>query len=81
MTRVYPDELHLGQQVFVQVDPTAHPIKAHVTKIDAQQGMIHVHPVGSNVRWAAHPRLIRNSHGEYLHQDGQHFYYSRTRSL
>jgi hypothetical protein len=81
MARQYPSELHLGQKIFVQLDPTAHPIAALVTKIDRDEGLIHVNPIGYKVRWAAKPRAISNGQGQYLRFNNQEFFFAENRAM
>ena len=81
MARQYPNELHIGQNVLVYVNPTGHPIEAIVTKIDGDKGLIHVNPVGYKVRWAARPRAITTMNGMFLHFNENQFYFAEHRSL
>ena len=81
MARQYPSELHLGQKIFVQPDPTVHPIAALITKIDLEHGLIHVNPIGYKVRWAAKPRAVSNDEGQYLHFDNQGFHFENVRAI
>jgi len=81
MPRQFPDELHIGQKVFVHLHPTAHPVEALVTYIDAIKGLIHVNPIGYKVRWAAHPRAISSLRGLYLHFENEQFFFSSKPSF
>ncbi len=81
MYRQYAPELHLGQKVFVHIDPTAHPIEALVTKIDHETGTVHVNPIGYKVRWQANPRAISNMAGQFLRFEGNQFFFGKRRSL
>jgi hypothetical protein len=81
MARQYPNELHLGQNVLVYVDPTGHPVEALVTKIDNDEGTIHVNPIGYKVRWIAKPRAIATKNGLFLRFENKQFYFAPTRSL
>lgn len=81
MARQYPSELHIGQKVLVNFNAGMHPIAALVTKIDRQEGRVHVNPIGYKVRWAAKARAITNTSGQYLHHDGAEFSFRETRPL
>lgn len=81
MARQYPSELHLGQKIFVQPAPSAHPIAALITKIDRENGLIHVNPIGYKIRWAAKPRAISNGEGQYLRFSNQEFYFDERRAM
>ncbi|MEM9953452.1 MAG: hypothetical protein AAFV93_08205 [Chloroflexota bacterium] len=76
MARQYPPELHIGQRVLVNFTSGMHPIEALVTNIDAEQGMVHVNPVGHKVRWAAKPRAISNLAGQFLRFEDKRFKFS-----
>jgi hypothetical protein len=81
MTRQYPEELHIGQKVYVRFDPTAHPIAALVTAVDTSRGVVQVNPIGYKIRWATRPRAISNEEGHFLHFDDQHFFFAPTRPI
>ncbi|GAB5493448.1 MAG: hypothetical protein Phog2KO_36630 [Phototrophicaceae bacterium] len=81
MARQYPSELHIGQKVLVNFNAGAHTIEALVTKIDRQEGMVHVNPIGYKVRWAAKPRIIRNIAGQFLNFEDEEFSFRETRML
>ena len=81
MARQYPSELHIGQKVLVNLTAGMHPIEALVTKIDREQGMVHVNPIGRKVRWAAKPRAISNTAGQFLRFEGKEFSFRETRKL
>ncbi len=81
MARQYPSELHIGQKVLVNLTAGTHPIEALVTKIDHQEGMVHVNPIGYKVRWMAKPRVISNTAGQYLNFADEEFSFRETRSL
>ncbi len=75
MARQYPTELHIGQKVYVYVNPTTHPITARVTKIDRADGVVHVHPIGYAVRWAIMPRAIASLNGQRLYYKDNDFHF------
>jgi len=81
MARQYPSELHIGQKVLVNFTSGMHPIEALVTKIDREQGMIHVNPIGYKVRWAAKPRAITNTSGQFLRFENDEFSFREIRTL
>lgn len=81
MARQYPSELHIGQKVLVNFNAGMHSIEALVTKIDHRDGMVHVNPIGYKVRWAAKPRVIRNTAGQFLNFEDQEFSFRETRKL
>lgn len=75
-SRQFPEELHIGQKVLVRFSPTSHPIPAIITLINAEEGFVHVNPVGYKVRWQANPRAITTTKGQFLHFTENTFYYS-----
>ena len=79
MARQYTTNLHIGQKVLVNFTSGMHPIEALVTKIDRQQGMVHVNPIGYKVRWAAKPQAISNTAGEYLRYKDNEFKFGKSR--
>lgn len=81
MARQFPTELHIGQKVYVRVNPAAHAIEALVTHIDRDNGIIHVNPIGYKIRWRARPRAIANMDGEFLRYENDSFHFGKRRSL
>ena len=81
MARQYPSELHIGQKVLVNLTAGMHPVEALVTKIDSEQGMVHVNPIGYKVRWAAKPRAITNTAGQFLRYEDKSFSFRETRRI
>ncbi|MGJ3239252.1 MAG: hypothetical protein ACFE0Q_11145 [Anaerolineae bacterium] len=81
MARQYPSELYIGQKVMVNLATGMHPIEALVTNIDYDQGMIHVNPIGHKVRWAAKPRAICNTAGQFLYYENKEFTFRETPTL
>lgn len=81
MARQYPNELYIGQKIFVQLDPTSHAIPALVAEIDHQQGLVHVNPIGYKIRWIAKARAISTDEGLFLHFDDRGFFFEKYRAL
>lgn len=78
MPRHYPPELHVGQKVMVHPSPADHAIEAVVTFLDTVKGLVHVAPVGSNIKWAARPRAISSPDGFFLHFEKRRFTFKET---
>lgn len=75
-SRDFPLEVHIGQKVLVRPSPTEYAIPALITFIDAQNGVIHVNPIGYKVRWQAKPRAVTTPQGLFLHFANNNFFYS-----
>jgi hypothetical protein len=65
----------------VYPNPTAHPMTAYITHLDAEEGMVHINLAHKKGKWKAYPRAIVSMQGEYLHFDGQHFVFQRSPKL
>lgn len=76
MTRLIPDELHIGQKILVHPNPTTHPLNAIVTYIDHLTGLVHVRFETMSGLWAVRPPAISSLRGLYLHFKNQQFYFS-----
>lgn len=82
MARQYPQELHIGLKVLVHVNPTAHPVPSKVTKINHDDGTVHVNPIGfKKVQWKAVPQAISTESGLYLKYKENRFYFDTYRTL
>lgn len=81
MSRQYPSQIYIGQKVTVTFNSGSHPIEALVTKIDYDNGRVHVHPIGYKTRWSANPRCISNRKGEFLRFENNAFHFAQTRMI
>jgi hypothetical protein len=76
MTRQFPAEIFVGQQVYLRFEPSGHPITSRVTYLDYESGRVHLQPIGYGRKWAAHPRAVTSLNGEFLHFEQNTFYFS-----
>ncbi|MEL6307724.1 MAG: hypothetical protein AAFV98_09570 [Chloroflexota bacterium] len=81
MARQYPSNIYIGQKVTITITAGLHSIEALVTKIDYDNGRVHVNPIGYKTRWSAKPQCISNREGKILRFENNEFTFANRRAI